>query len=101
MRRRTVVGLGAVVAGLSFAGSCDQRGLGDAPVGDAYEAPRAVIVMPDEFPNLVVACDGPVRVYVTTREAPPVVVNGHPACHDAELITDQGRRVEYDQGDEQ
>lgn len=70
------------------AGSCDEKGLGDADVGRAFEAPRDVIVMPDHFPNLVVACDGPTRIYVTTREAPPAVVADHPACAGAGEITE-------------
>lgn len=76
----------AVVLFSTTAGSCDSKGLGDAPVGDRIEEPRTVIVMPDEFPNLAVVCDGPTRVYVTTREAAPVVVANHPACAGAEPI---------------
>lgn len=101
MKRRTIVGVAVLTAGLSFAGSCDKKGLGDAPIGNAYEAPREVIVMPDGFPNLVVACDGPTRIYVTTREAPPVVVADHPACRKSKLITEQGESVEYQSEGEQ
>ena len=94
MKRRIIMGVFATVCVLVMsAGSCDRRGLGDAPVGKAHEAPREVIVMPDTFPNLVVVCDGPTRIYVTTREAPPVVVADHPLCHGEEPITEQGREV--------
>jgi hypothetical protein len=55
-------------------------------VGDRNEAPRDIIVMPDTFANVAVVCDGPVRIYVTTRDAPPVVVPDHPACVDAEPL---------------
>lgn len=82
------------------ASSCDEKGLGDAPIGKAYEEEREVIVMPDTFPNLVVVCDGPTRVYVTTREAPPAVVADHPACAGAEEITEQGEAVPYKQNGE-
>lgn len=58
----------------------DDRGIGDAPIGEQLEAPRDVYVLPDRFANVAVFCDGPARVYVTTREAPPVVVLDHPAC---------------------
>lgn len=80
--------LGLLVAGVlglilvTTAGSCDERGLGDAPVGQRIEGPRDIIVMPDKFANIAVVCDGPTRIYVTTREAAPVVVPDHPACAD-------------------
>lgn len=84
------LGLGAVAAlalGALFvttAGSCDERGLGDAPVGERLEGPRTIIVMPDKFANIAVVCDGTTRLYVTTREAPPVAVPDHPACRGGE-----------------
>lgn len=78
---------------LSTAGSCDRRGLGDAPVGERLEAPRTVIVMPDKFPNLAIVCDGPTRIYTTTREAPPVAVAEHPACEGEPFIDDVGTDV--------
>lgn len=65
---------------LLSASSCDEKGLGDAPVGDQLEEPRTVIVMPDTFPNLVIVCDGDTRLYVTTREAAPLAVPNHPLC---------------------
>lgn len=68
------------------AGSCDQKGLGDAPIGDVYEAPRDIIVMPDTFMNFAVACDGPTRLYAHTREAAPVVIHNHPACEGEPFI---------------
>lgn len=87
---------GTLVALTLMAGSCDEKGLGDAPVGEAYEAPRSVIVMPDGFANLVVVCDATTRIYVTTREAPPVVVPDHPECQDDEGIDEQGEVVPFD-----
>lgn len=96
--RLLTTGLAAVGVGLVLtAGSCDEKGLGDAPIGDAYEAPRDVIVMPDLFPNLVVACDGPNRVYVTTREAAPVVLQNDPNCPpNGPSLEDQGEQIDPD-----
>ena len=85
-KKLVVLVLGTLVGLTLMAGSCDEKGLGDAPVGERYEAPRSVIVMPDGFPNLVVVCDGDTRIYVTTREAPPVVVPDHPECAGSESI---------------
>ena len=78
----TTVAVGAVLM-MTMGNSCDRKGLGDAPVGEALEKPRTVIVMPDQFPNLVVVCDATTRIYVTTRQAAPVAVPDHPACEDA------------------
>jgi hypothetical protein len=65
-----------------FLGGCatDRKGLGDAPAVQLPEAPREVLTMPDTFSNVAMACDGyGHRIYVTTKEAPPVVVND-PTC---------------------
>jgi len=98
--RKLLILLGAVLGVLALsAGSCDEKGLGDAPIGDAYEAPRDVYVMPDTFPNLVVVCDGPTRIYVTTREAAPVLVADHPACNGEPPLEEQGDAEDYEPGD--
>ena len=70
-RRRWVIGLALTLVLVGGAGSCDDKGLGDAPVGETDEGPRDIIVMPDTFANIAVVCDGPARIYVTTRNAPP------------------------------
>jgi hypothetical protein len=80
MRRRLFVAAAILALFLTTAGSCDEKGLGDAPIGERLEGDRTIIVMPDTFANIAVVCDGPVRLYVTTREAPPVAVPDHPAC---------------------
>lgn len=67
MRRLVTIAAVASVVVLLSASSCDRRGLGDAPVGSREEAPRKVIVMPDQFPNLAVYCDGSTALYVNTR----------------------------------
>lgn len=44
---------------------------------------RVVYVNPDQFPNVVAFCDGPARIYITTRpEHEPVVVMDHPECEE-------------------
>ena len=83
MRRRLFVAAAVLALFLATAGSCDEKGLGDAPVGERLEGDRTIIVMPDQFSNIAVVCDGPARIYVTTRQAPPVVVPDHPACEGA------------------
>jgi hypothetical protein len=46
---------------------------------------RLVYVNPDKFPNVVAFCDGPARVYITTRDTQnPVVVMDHPWCPSGE-----------------
>lgn len=70
-RRLTMAAVMLVVAFLTTAGSCkdeynDDRGKGDAPVGDRDDSPAGIINMPNEFPNVVHKCDGAGhRVYVT------------------------------------
>lgn len=75
MKRRH--GLVAVALGGIFllaGSSCDEKGLGDAPVGDQFEVPVDVVLMPDEFPNVAVAChpDG-FRLFVTTSREVRVI----------------------------
>ncbi len=84
--KRWLIGAALALLVLGGAASCDEKGLGDAPIGEQDEGPRDVIVMPDTFANLAVVCDGPARIYVTTRNAPPVVVMDHPACAGAESV---------------
>ena len=89
---RTTRWLAAVVAlictvGLS-AGCNDAfnepRGLGDAPVGEKLEAERDVILMPNNYPNMALVCDGTTRLYVATRTgafpATIVAVPNSPEC---------------------
>ena len=58
----------------------DERGRGDAPIGERDESARDVVFMPDKFPNLARFCDGGTAIYVTTREAAPVVVPNSRHC---------------------
>lgn len=46
----------------------EERGRGDAPVGEVVDDPVDVIQFPDRFSNVAHACDGHGhRVYVTTK----------------------------------
>lgn len=58
----------------------DERGRGDAPVGERDEEPRLVIFMPDRFPNLAIWCDGSTAVVATTREAAPIAYPNSAHC---------------------
>lgn len=62
----------------------DKRGRGDAPVGDVLEERRDIIMFPDQYANVAVACDGTSRMYITTRKgdtaATLVVVPNSPEC---------------------
>lgn len=58
----------------------DSRGRGDSPVGVQDDQPAEVIKFPDGFENVATKCDHyGHRVYVSTRDAPPVVLSD-PTC---------------------
>lgn len=76
-----------VLAGLVAAGcSSDERGIGDAPVGDQHEEPRQVWVNVDRFPNVSAFCIGANGVYTTTREAAPTVVQDDTNCAEGGVL---------------
>jgi hypothetical protein len=72
----------AVAAGalLLSASSCDEKGLGDAPIGDQHETEREIWVNADKFPNISAFCIGNSGVYTTTREAAPVIIADDSNC---------------------
>lgn len=85
MRRIFAVLATVVVLGLSAVGCSqynDERGKGDAPVenrrGD--DAPAVVVNFPDGFANIAFKCLNGNGLYVTTRDAPPVIVKDDPNC---------------------
>jgi hypothetical protein len=85
--RTSIAGLVlAVLAVLLALAGCsdfdDERGRGDAPVEDRRgdDAPANVINMPDRFSNVAFKCWGPNGIYVTTRDAAPVVVPDDAQC---------------------
>lgn len=103
MQTKTKLMLAAVPVFLIVgASSCDEKGLGDAPVGKALEDERLVITMPDTFPNYAVFCDGTTAVYGTTREAPPIAIADSDLCDgkgvDATGI-DEGELKDIDEED--
>lgn len=66
--------------------SGDDKGLGDAPVGDSNEAPRRVWTAPDQFMNVAAFCIGVNGAYVHTREAAPVIVPNDPNCAEGGIL---------------
>lgn len=69
--------VGIIVVIMVLAG-CDTQApaVKDLPVENQKTdiADRLIYVSPDGFPNVVVWCDGKSRIYVTSREAQPIVV---------------------------
>lgn len=80
MRRiAVVVAVMAVAAGCSSYN--EERGRGDAPVGDRDDSAKDVINFPDQFANVATACDAyGHRIYVTTRAGGALVVIADPTC---------------------
>lgn len=81
--RRVLGGL-ALATALVLGSACseynDKRGIGDAPADQQPDKAVDVYPMPDQFSNVAVLCVGPNGVYVTTREAAPVVVKDDKNC---------------------
>jgi len=80
---RRLLGVVAIALALA-AGGCsgfnNERGRGDAPIGPYDDSPAEVINFPDQFANVAHKCDGRGhRVYSSTRQAPPVVIDD-PSC---------------------
>lgn len=83
-----VLALAGAVSLLGAACSNDEEGRGDAPVGERHESPRQVWVAPDLYPNVTAWCIGVNGAYVTTREAPPVIVPDDPNCQEGGALTE-------------
>lgn len=79
MPKRIIIGLAAVALAVTSCSSYnDKRGRGDAPVGARDETKADIVFFPDRFANIATKCDGHGhRLYVTTRDAPPVVIPDH------------------------
>lgn len=63
----------------------EDRGRGDAPVGDVIDEPVDVIQFPDRFSNVAYSCDGHGhRVYVTTKsdQSRFLFVVADPTCNE-------------------
>lgn len=79
MKRSWLRGI-ALAAVLAIAGCSDTSPTGDSPTGPVDDVPAEVINFPNGYANVAHKCDGRGhRVYSTTREAPPVVVDD-PTC---------------------
>ena len=79
-KRRAALAAGTVAVFALGAGSCDNKGLGDAPVGEQIEDERLIVVNADGFPNFSIVCDGHTAIYSHTREAAPFTVEDSKLC---------------------
>lgn len=79
-----IVALVALIAGCGAQDAFnDDRGKGDAPVGETDDSEAEVINMPNEFANIAHKCDGHGhRVYTTTHGGGPreIAVIDDPSC---------------------
>lgn len=82
MKRKTILATTLVVAitSLGCSGYNNERGRGDAPVGERDDTPAQVINFPDLFMNVAMKCLGGNGIYTHTREGAPVVVANDPEC---------------------
>lgn len=64
----------AMLAVLLTASSCDEKGLGDAGVGNTDDREAFVINMPDTFANVAIKCKNGIAFVSTTRDAPVQVI---------------------------
>lgn len=89
-RTRKMIGLAIFIMAVVLFAGCgvkdkfnDNRGRGDAPVGERNDNAKDVINFPDRFPNVASSCDGHGhRVFVTTHDkddSPPAIV-ADPSC---------------------
>lgn len=100
--RWKIIAAGVIAVFALGAGSCDEKGLGDAPVGTQIEDERTVIVNIDTFPNFAVFCDGTTAVYSTTREAAAMTVESSTLCDGSGIEAnqvDEGRETDVPEGE--
>lgn len=82
-KRVTLAASAALLGSLALVGC--SKGMGDSPVangGKGDDSPAAVTNFPDHFANIATKCLAGApgyRAFVTTRNAPPVVLPD-PAC---------------------
>lgn len=84
-----------LVAGLAMvfaltAGSCDNRGQGDAPVGRQHEDDREVWNSPDAVNNVYAYCIGANGAYLNTNHR-LVMVKSDPNCEEGGELNDDGK----------
>lgn len=95
MKIRLITIIAAIVlsaTAVGCSGHNDDRGKGDAPVqnraGD--DAPAVVVNFPDGFANIAFKCLNGSGLYVTTRNAAPVVVKDDPSCSGSTVRSFEG-----------
>lgn len=82
-KRVTLAAAAALLAGVAVTGC--SKGMGDAPVSNGKkgdDSPAAVTNFPNHYANIATKCVAGApgyRAFVTTRNAPPVVLPD-PAC---------------------
>lgn len=89
MKRRllTAVSLTALLTAMvACSGHETRRGRGDAPIGGVNGKPADIVEFPDQFANIAMKCLDVNGIYVTTREAAPVVVVNDPLCQEERLF---------------
>ncbi len=81
MKKITLVALGLLLT--TAACASEKRGTGDSPVEpvrDQNNTRAHIVTMPNGFSNVAFKCDDGNGIYVTTREAAPVIVPDDPNC---------------------
>lgn len=88
MKKYLLIGTLLIVSLTGCSEFNDDRGKGDAPVlnkkGDDW--PAVVVNFPDGFANIAFKCLNGNGLYVTTRDAAPVVVEEDPNCSGDKII---------------
>ncbi len=82
MKRFLVTGVALAALALAGCNSYnEQRGKGDAPVGQTDDSPATIINFPNNFANVAHKCYGTTGLYSNTRNAGDVtVVPSDPRC---------------------
>jgi hypothetical protein len=77
---------------LLTASSCDEKGLGDAPVGKQDDRPAYIVNFPDTFANVAIKCANGLGIISTTREAPVQLVPDAVFC-DGDEVRDEYKEL--------
>lgn len=92
--RRLIVMAATVLVILLSCTSCwwdsDDRGFGDAAVGDFDDSPATVINFPNTFANVAIKCYSGTAILTTTRQAAPLVIPDSSFCKGNEVVVLDG-----------
>lgn len=91
---KKLIATGLIAITLAGCGSYnDKRGLGDAPVMNRKGDDKAAVVInfPDTFANIAIKCYKGNGLYVTTRNAAPLVVKDDPLCDGNVVVSLEGK----------